>query len=76
MSKGYASEFINEVRTADPAMVGVRLGLVCISKDIPVTDVSKFFNVSRVTVYAWFRGKTNVPDKHREKIKKLVDKLS
>jgi hypothetical protein len=75
MSKGYASGFINEVKAADPSMVGVRLGLVCIKKDIPVTDVSKFFDVSRVTVYAWFRGKTNVPEKHREKIEKLVDKL-
>jgi hypothetical protein len=76
MSKGYASGFINEVKAADPSMMGVRLGLICINRDIPVTDVAKFFDVSRVTVYAWFRGKTNAPEKHLDKMKKLVDKLS
>jgi hypothetical protein len=75
MSKGYASDFINEVKAADSSKVGVLLGIACIKRDIPVTDVSQFFDVSRMTVYSWFRGKTNVPDKYREKIEKLVDKL-
>jgi hypothetical protein len=75
MSKGYASEFISEVKSADQTKVGVLLGLTCIRRDIPVTDVSQFFDVSRVTVYAWFRGKTNVPDKHHKKVQKLLDKL-
>ncbi len=75
MAKGYASSFINEVKASDTSKIGVRLGLVCIRKDIPVTDVSEFFTVSRMTVYSWFRGKTNVPEKHWDKMKKLVDKL-
>lgn len=75
MSKGYVSSFINEVNASDKSKIGVQLGLACIKRDIPVTDVSEFFDVSRMTVYSWFRGKTNVPDKHREKMQKLVDKL-
>lgn len=75
MSKGYASSFINEVNASDKSKIGVQLGIVCVRKDIPVTDVSQFFDVSRMTVYSWFRGKTNVPEKHWDKMKKLVQKL-
>jgi hypothetical protein len=75
MSKGYSSVFIKDVREADRTKIGVQLGVACIRKDIPVTDVSEFFDVSRMTVYSWFRGRTNVPEKHWGKMKKLVDKL-
>ena len=73
--KGYASSFINEVNASDKSKIGVQLGLICIKRDIPVTDISQFFDVSRMTIYSWFRGKTNVPEKHRDKMQKLVDKL-
>ena len=75
MSTGYASGFINEVTASDKSKIGVQLGKVCIKRDIPVTDIAQFFDVSRVTVYSWFRGKSNVPDKHQEKMQKLIDKL-
>lgn len=75
MAKGYSSSFVNDVKASDASKIGVQLGLACIKRDIPVTDVSDFFSVSRTTVYAWFCGKTNVPEKHREKMQKLVDKL-
>jgi hypothetical protein len=76
MPKGYASGFINEVKASDKSKIGVQLGLACVKRDIPVIDVSEFFDVSRMTVYSWFRGKSNVPEKHRDKMQKLVDKLS
>jgi hypothetical protein len=75
MAQGYSSVFIKDVSEADKTKIGVQLGLACIKRDIPVTDVSEFFSVSRMTVYSWFRGKTNAPEKHREKIQKLVEKL-
>jgi hypothetical protein len=74
MAKGYSSDFVNEVNSADKTLLGVRLGIACIKRNIPVTDVAEFFNVSRTAVYAWFRG-SNVDDKHAEKMRKLVDKL-
>lgn len=74
--KGYSTTFVNEVKEADKSKLGVLFGIACIKKDIPVTDVASFFEVSRMTVYSWFRGKTNVPQKHKEKMQKLVDKLS
>jgi hypothetical protein len=75
MAKGYSNGFVNDVLASDNTKLGVKLGLVCIKKEIPVTDVAEFFKVSRVTVYSWFIGKTNVPEKHQEKMQKLVDKL-
>ena len=74
MAKGYSSDFVNEVNSADKTQLGVRLGLVCIKRSIPVMDVADFFKVSRTAVYAWFRG-GNVDDKYAEKMQKLVDKL-
>lgn len=76
MAKGYSSSFVNDVNASDTTKLGVRLGLACIKREIPVTDVAEFFKVSRVTVYSWFCGKTNVPDKHQDKMQKLVDKIS
>lgn len=76
MAKGYSNGFVNDVVASDNTKLGVKLGLACIKKEIPVTDVAEFFKVSRVTVYSWFTGKTNVPEKHHGKMQKLVDKLS
>jgi hypothetical protein len=55
--------------------IGVLLGRVCIENDVPVIQVAKYFNVSRMTVYSWFVG-SSVPHRSKvEKIKKLLDKL-
>jgi hypothetical protein len=75
MPKGYSLLMADEIKSADPQLLGVQLGRVCINKDIPVSDVASFFGVSRMTVYSWFRGKSIVSGKHAEKMKKLVDKL-
>ena len=64
-----------EIKSADSSLLGVRLGRVCLNKDIPVKDVAEFFGVSRMTVYSWFRGKTLVSGKHSDKMKKLLEKL-
>lgn len=65
----------DEIKSADSSLLGVKLGRVCLNKDIPVKDVAEFFGVSRMTVYSWFRGKTLVSGKHSDKMKKLLEKL-
>lgn len=75
MPIGYTRRFVAEVEQADRTKIGVRLALVCLLKDIPVKDVAEFLGVSRVTVYAWFRGKTNVPERLHEKVEALLTKL-
>jgi hypothetical protein len=76
MPKGYSLLTANEIREANQSLLGVQLGKICLDKDIPVTDVADFFNVSRVTVYSWFRGKAIVSGKHSDKMKRLIEKLN
>jgi len=37
----------------------VRLGRLCIKKDVPAAVVANRLGVSRQTVYNWFRGTSN-----------------
>lgn len=76
MSRGYTTKFIKAVNDADQAKVGVKLGQICIRNDIPVKDVADFLKVTRMTVYHWFKGETNVLGPHQEKVEKLIAKLS
>lgn len=76
MSRGYTTKFVKAVNDADQTKVGVQLGQLCIKNDIPVSHVAEFLGVTRMTVYHWFKGETNVLKAHQEKIDKLVAKLS
>ena len=76
MAKGYTTKFIKAVDDADQTKPGVVLGKLCIKNDIPVSDVAEFLGVTRMTVYHWFKGTTNVLKAHDEKIRKLIAKLS
>lgn len=71
-SRGYSYNFVKEVQAADPSNIGVRLGLYCIEKNISVGDVSKQFEVSRHSVYNWFRGKFRPNAKQVDKIEAFM----
>jgi hypothetical protein len=75
MPKGYSIHMADEIKSANGELLGVKLGRICLSKDIPVADVAEFFDVSRMSVYSWFRGKVHVSGKHVEKMEKLIRKL-
>ena len=73
---GYSTLTAREIKEANQTLLGVKLGMLCLDRDIPVTDVAEFFGVSRVTVYSWFRGKTVVSGKYADKMQKLIAKLA
>jgi predicted transcriptional regulator len=73
---GYSVFTIRDINDANPRMLGVKLAKICVKRDIPVKDVAEYLGVSRVAVYAWFRGKVEVSDKHASKVHKLIEKLS
>lgn len=54
MSQGYSVRLCRLNEAADAASVGVRLGRVCLARDIPATEVAYQLGVSRQTVYNWF----------------------
>ena len=73
---GYSTLTAREIKEANQTLLWVKLGTLCLDRDIPVTDVAEFFGVSRVTVYSWFRGKTVVSGKYADKMHKLIAKLA
>lgn len=75
MTVGYSVITANEIRNANPNLLGVQLGKVCLKNDIPVKDVAEFFGVTRMTVYNWFKGRVVVSGKYVERMNKLIEKL-
>lgn len=76
MPIGYSLLTVDEIRRADQRLLGVQLAQICIRDNIPVTHVAEFFDVSRMTVYNWFKGKAVVSGKHADRMKKLIAKLA
>jgi transcriptional regulator with XRE-family HTH domain len=76
MSYGYSVRLIQLNNEADDTLIGVRLGRVCINRDISVLDVAEALQVSRQTIYHWFCG-TFLPKKETAvRIRKYLDALA
>lgn len=74
-TRGYSFRLIEANRHAPTTHPGVTLGRLCIAQDIPVADVAQFFDVSRMTIYKWFKGLEMPRKKQIEKIEEVVAKL-
>ena len=74
--RGYSLRIVRANEQADSSNIGVLLGRVCIKKEIPVSQVAEFFNVSRMAVYNWFSGKGKPRKKMEGKIQEILDKLN
>jgi AcrR family transcriptional regulator len=72
----YSSLTARQIREADPELLGVKFGLLCLERDIPIADVADYLHVSPPTVYAWFRGETVVSEKHAGTVAELLKKLT
>jgi transcriptional regulator with XRE-family HTH domain len=70
--RGYSYRLVQANRAANSKHVGVRLGKWCISNDMPVEEVARFFGVSRMTVYSWFTGVSNPHKAKAEKIEEFL----
>jgi predicted regulator of amino acid metabolism with ACT domain len=71
MSYGYTTRLCSLNKQADGFMLGVKLGRVCIRKEVPVAKVASQLGVSRQTVYNWFAG-VHEP---KEELKNLIKQL-
>ncbi len=72
MSYGYTKRLSIRNKQADGSMLGVKLGRVCISKEVPVTVIATSLGVSRQTVYNWFAGVHKPNEELKELIKALI----
>ena len=56
MSYGYSQSLVDANKKANAKSLGVALGRLCIKHGVPVTEVAKELEVSRMAVYNWFWG--------------------
>jgi len=53
---GYTLSTVQKNKAASGRLVGVKIGRMCIKKNISVKKIAEIAGVSAVTVYAWFAG--------------------
>lgn len=63
----YTKKIIRLNADADPSLIGVQLGRLCIYLKVPVNQVCRDLDVSKAAVYRWFTGKHEVGKHLREK---------
>lgn len=64
----YSAKIIRLNANADPTLLGVSLGRLCIYRQIPVAQVCRDLDVSKAAVYRWFTGKYEVGKHLRPKV--------
>lgn len=70
---GYSQKLVKANKAANQKMAGVKLGKLCIARDINVSNVAKFFGVSRTAVYAWFKGESEISARLLPALKKFYE---
>jgi hypothetical protein len=72
MPRSYSEPFLIELFKANPNRAGTALALACVKANIPAKYVAEALEVTRMTVFSWFRGK---PIRHKNllKVETLTD---
>lgn len=72
MSRPYSEAFLLELHKANPNRAGTALALACVKANLPAKYVAEALEVTRMTVFSWFRGK---PIRHNNllKVETLTD---
>ena len=66
MSRPYSDSFLIELYKSNPHRAGIALALACVKANLPAKYVAWSLDVTRMTVFSWFRGK---PLRHNNLIK-------
>tara|TARA_R110000803_G_scaffold104951_1_gene173180 strand:- start:1196 stop:1504 length:309 start_codon:yes stop_codon:yes gene_type:complete len=74
MARPYSDKLLIHLSNADPERVGVQLAKLCVEAKLPATSIAEYFNVSRMAVHGWFRGKY-IREKKCINIRKLMRKI-
>jgi hypothetical protein len=75
MSYGYSQSLVAANKKANAKSLGVALGRLCIKHGIPVTEVAKELEVSRMAVYNWFLGTHSPTSSLKSRVLAYVDSL-
>ena len=52
----YTEKYLRDLQDCNPMRLGVQLGRLCVSANLPPSEVAKVLEVSRMSVYNWFKG--------------------
>lgn len=63
MPRAYGHKFLLELQNADPNRLGIRLARACVDANLPASYVADILQISRMTIYSWFRGRGVREDK-------------
>jgi hypothetical protein len=64
----YSVKIVRLNTEANPDLLGVQLGRLCISSNISVNQVAKDLDVTKAAVYRWFAGKVDIGKHLRDKV--------
>jgi hypothetical protein len=67
----YSEQFLLKLARTTSSQLGIRLGKVCVDANLPPLQVAKALNVSRWSVYRWFRG-ADIKEKDHENIMAFI----
>lgn len=72
MSRSYGSKILLALQKADGDRLGVQLGRLCVEANLPASYVAKALEVSRISLYNWFKGK-GIREEKRKVIEVFMD---
>ena len=75
MGIGYTFRIARKLKAADGALLGVRLGRLCVRKVIPVSYIATELGVTRQTIYNWFHGHAIICTTSVPEVKKLMSRI-
>ena len=71
MPRPYSDAFLRELSRNQSDGLGVKLARWCVDANLAAVHVAVALEVSRNTVYSWFRGQ-GVQEKKRSKVESLI----
>jgi hypothetical protein len=57
MPRTYSEKFLIAMHQGNPRRIGVTLAKSCVKANLPAKYVAVALNVSRMSLYSWFRGR-------------------
>jgi hypothetical protein len=72
MPRTYSQQFIEGLENANPHRAGIALAQACVKGNLPAKYVAYALEVTRMTVFSWFRG-AHVRHKNLMKIEAITD---
>jgi predicted DNA-binding protein YlxM (UPF0122 family) len=52
----YTEKYLRDLQDCNPMRLGFQLGKLCVSANLPPSEVAKVLQVSRMSIYNWFKG--------------------